>query len=452
MPRVLLIRPLCAGEEPEFAEPLGLERLAGYLRAHGIESVEIADKRLFAAQRQHGIDAPSFWQVVRSKYAQDPPTHVGISLMTSADVPDALRIVSRLRAHYPHAAFSAGGTFATTSTNEARRRLPSNVHIILNEGEEQLLAWIRGSTGATAVISPNDWSPAYRPDLLGYAALGCAVNLQSSRGCSGSCTFCATPSLPAPYRTWQPRDLRLVVEEMAHESARLEEAGLLPIFNFVDDDFGPLARVEELGRELAQQDVRVAFALEMRMASLAGQHRLAERLHALRNVGLTRVFVGVESTNPQTLRGWHKAYNTAQLPKVIQAFRHAGITLQTGYILWHKGQTVEGAASEVKRLWELGIYSHRSAMSRLIAFSGCALDPSEAELGDSQRFYNEFVARSHDLTKEWTKAAIKEPYAAAAAHITGNNADLSALQTTLAKANEQSYRLFMELAHSHIHV
>ena len=35
MTSVVLIRPLCAEGEPEFAEPLGIERIAGYLRAHG---------------------------------------------------------------------------------------------------------------------------------------------------------------------------------------------------------------------------------------------------------------------------------------------------------------------------------------------------------------------------------------------------------------------------------
>ena len=39
MTSVLLIRPLCEGDEPEFAEPLGIERLAGYLRAHGVPDV-----------------------------------------------------------------------------------------------------------------------------------------------------------------------------------------------------------------------------------------------------------------------------------------------------------------------------------------------------------------------------------------------------------------------------
>ena len=449
MPRVLLIRPLCDGVEPEFAEPLGLERLAGYLRAYGIEHVSIADRRLYAAQRQHGMDGPSFWQAVRSTYAQHAPTHVGLSLMTSADVPDALRIVSRLRAYYPHAAFCAGGVYVTTATNEARRHLPSHVRLVLNEGEEQLLAWIRGSKPVTSVTSPNDWAFAYRPDLERYAAFNCAINLQSSRGCPGNCTFCATPSLPDLYRTWRPRDMDLVVKEIAYETTRLKNAGLLPIFNFVDDDFGPLTRVEELARELDLQNARVAFALEMRMASLAGQHHLCERLHALHNAGLTRVFVGVESLNPQTLREWRKAYNTTQLPRVIRAFRHAGITLQAGYILWHKGQTIESAADEVRQLWRLGIYSHRAALSRLIAFSGCGLDPNAAELGHAEQFYNEFSTRALDLTNQWTDAAIAEPYAAATCFLTGDDSRLSKIQTTLARVNEQSFGLFMEMARNH---
>ena len=448
MPRVLLIRPLCNEAEPEFAEPLGLERLAGYLRAHGIESVGIADRRLCAAQRQHGIDAPSFWQAVRSVCELDPPTHVGLTLMTSADVPDALRVVSRLRAYYPQAAFCAGGTYVTTSFGEARRRLPSYVRLERNEGEERLLAWVRGSELGSVGLSPNDWAPAYRPYLTRYATLGCAVNLQTSRGCPGTCTFCATPGLPAPYRTWQPRDLRLVAEEIAHETARLGRAGLPPVFNFVDDDFGPLSRVEELARELRQQGLCISFALEMRVASLMGQHGLADRLRALHDAGLTRVFVGIESLNPQTLKAWHKPYDVGRLEETVVSIREAGISLQSGYIMWHRNQTVEGALAEAEELRRLGLYTHQAAVSRLIVFDGCELAKQsgrgagfEPMSPEAETFYSQFVRASEGLQKRWVAAAVAEPYLASCALLDRSPNELQKLREELARINDCSYEL-----------
>ena len=292
----------------------------------------------------------------------------------------------------------------------------------------------------------------WRPDLVRYGALGCAVNVQSSRGCPGQCAFCATPGLPEDLRRWQPRDVALVVDEMEHEAQRLEAAGLPPIFNFVDDDFGPLVRVERLADELEARELRVAFALEMRLASLIGQPWLAERLARLREAGLTRVFVGVESLNPDTLRRWHKPYDVAALPEVLGALRSAGVAVQAGYILWHKGQTLEGARWEVDALRELGIYSHRAAMSRLIVFRGCALaregvpaqgfEPLEAEAED---FLRRFSAKTADLADTWARAAIAEPYEAAKAYLGGDGTELLLIRQQFEEANAASYRMFCEM-------
>ncbi len=445
MCRVLLIRPLCIGDEPEFAEPLGIERLAGHLRAQGIDDVRLFDRRLYEEERRHAQGTSSFWGDVQAAYADSPPTHVGLSLMTSADVPDALRTISRLRAYWPHAAICAGGVYVTTNAREVARRFPRHVTLISGEGEPQIASWIQYGLVSNKVLLPSDWAGAYRPDLVRYATLGCAVNMQTSRGCPGACTFCATPTLPSAYRRWQPRELALVVDEIAHETARLTEAGLPPIFNFVDDDFGPLARVEALAAELSRRSLVITFALEMRMAALVGESKLVERLRSLRTAGLTRVFVGLESLNPQTLRHWHKSFDVGRLPHVISAFKKAGIILQMGYILWHGGQTIEGARQEVTELWRLGIYSHRVAISRLIPFAGCRLDPHDTDLGETERFLREFVNKSANLTSSWTAAAIKEPYAAAVAFLTGNDSELKQIRATLWDVNRRSYEMLMEL-------
>ena len=445
MRRVLLIRPLCTGDEPEFAEPLGIERLAGYLRAHGIGDVHLFDRRLYEQERRHGLGTSTFWGDVRTAYVDNPPTHVGLSLMTSSDVPDALRIISRLKAYWPHVAICAGGVHVTTNAKEVERHLPHHVTLISGEGESQITAWILDGAITNKVLLPDDWAAAYRPNLVRYAALGCAVNMQTSRGCPGSCTFCATPSLPPAYRRWRPRKLTLVVDEIAHEATRLTEAGLPPIFNFVDDDFGPLARVEALAAELANRTLVMAFALEMRMAALVGESHLTERLCRLKTAGLTRVFVGLESLNPQTLSQWHKSFDVGGLPQVISAFKQAGITLQTGYILWHGGQTIEGARQEVIELWQLGIYSHRMAISQLIPFAGCRLTPHDTDLGEVEGFVATFAKKSADLTSTWTAAAIEEPHAAAVAALTGNDTKLKRIRATLQDVNRQSYEMLLEL-------
>ena len=453
MPHVLLIRPLCEGDEPEFAEPLGIERLAGYLRAAGAADVAVLDRRLYQQERRMGLERSRFWDDVREACAGREPSVVGLSLMTSADVPDALRIISRMRSLCPSVRLVAGGLYVTTDPKGAQARLPRAVTLLSGEGELSLLAFVTGEEAQVKAPTPDGWAPAYRPDLERYAALGCAVNMQTSRGCPGACTFCATPQLPAGLRQWQPRTLSLVVDEMEAEAARLIRAGLPAVFNFVDDDFGPLERIEALACELRKRSLRVAFALEMRLASLIGQPDLAARLKRLREAGLTRVFVGVESLNPDTLRRWHKAYDVTRLPEVLAACAKAGIALQTGYILWHADQTVAGARTEVEALAHMGLYSHRAALSRLIVFPGCALAETDSDgMGfqrmdaSAERFYQQFCEQSQELTQTWTSVALREPHEVARAHLSGDTMRVEELRHTLEEVNARSLGLFRKLA------
>ena len=533
MKSVLLIRPLCAGDEPEFAEPLGIERIAGFLRAHGASDVRVFDRRLFAAERKAGItgeDAPAFFECLQAEYAGGrAPDVVGLSLMTAADIPDARRIITRLRSWWPKALFTAGGVYATCASGEVACSLPQGVVLLRGEGERQLLALAsdgcgvvvragvgasaaadakagvsensnvianarlvacghvcavagdsvsvadvataeragtRSSGGVNAIVnaetmtntavtasaldSPDDWAIPFRPDLERYVALGCAVNVHSSRGCPGSCSFCATPALPPKLRRWQPRSIGLVVDEIEQEAQRLQVAGLPAAFNFVDDDFGPLTRVEALAAELARRKLRIAFSLEMRLASLATQPKLAQRLSRLREAGLSRIFFGLESLNPATLARWRKPDVLAGLPDVLDAFRAAGVDLQVGYILWHGAQTVEGARAEVAQLHDLGIYTHQMAISRLIVFPGCALGAEGASgegfqpmSDEAESFHRRFAQETSALASRWTALAIQEPTAAAQALLTGQTAHLASIRAELHDINEQSFEAFM---------
>ena len=134
MPHVLLIRPLCEGDEPEFAEPLGIERLAGYLRAAGAADVTVLDRRLYQQERRAGLARSRFWDDVREACAEREPSVVGLSLMTSADVPDALRIISRMRSLYPAARLVAGGLYVTTDPTGCAGTRPPRGHTSFRRG------------------------------------------------------------------------------------------------------------------------------------------------------------------------------------------------------------------------------------------------------------------------------------------------------------------------------
>jgi hypothetical protein len=55
------------------------------------------------------------------------------------------------------------------------------------------------------------------------------------------------------------RSIPLVAEEMKTLAARYDA-----VFNFADDDFGPLERIEALVSELGRRSLKAAFSLELR--------------------------------------------------------------------------------------------------------------------------------------------------------------------------------------------
>ncbi|NLG10826.1 MAG: radical SAM protein [Coriobacteriaceae bacterium] len=491
MPTVALIRPLYEGDESEFQEPLGIERLAGFLKANTDEEVRLFDRRLYQQERLFGLadeNSFSFWDdFTRAFPVTAPPDIIGLSVMTAEDVPDSLRLISRLKTFYPRAHFIVGGLFVTTALDSAQRRFPAEVQLVSCEGEIPLLETFRAVMAEGVVktprfesekcdaerfdarslpdksdspkdihLTPDGWAIASRPDLERYLALGCAISLQSSRGCHGSCSFCATPKLPSPYRRWQGRSLPLVVDEIALLSAHAAESGLLPIFNFVDDDFGPLSRIEALDLELKRRGLRIAYALQLRAADLLEQDRLPERLAELRKGGFTRVFLGVESLCPQTLEDWNKSYATDKLPEVFSALKKAGISAHIGYILWHSGTSVEDARIEAKRLWEMGLYCPKVAESRMVLFPGSRLherglaakqvshaacwEPMSAE---SERFYQQLSNKLRPVYDAWKEGAVLSPWLAAQAHLTGERTLIEALDAVLAECDRISYRSFV---------
>jgi hypothetical protein len=456
MPTVALIRPLYKGDESEFQEPLGIERLAVFLEAHGIETLQF-DRRLFEREGSHG-----FWE----EFEPAVPDLVGLSVMTAEDVPDALRVISRIRARRPFMRFVVGGLYVTTSPDAARRRFPADAVLVQNEGELPLLGLVSpdsgggggvgGVGGGGPGLSPDGWACALRPHFERYLRLGCAISLQSARGCHGNCSFCATPTMPAPYRSWQGRPTALVASEMETLAARARASGLLPIFNFVDDDFGSLGRIEQLDLELRRRGLRVAYALQLRMAALLGQKRLDSRLAALKAGGLTRVFLGVESLCPQTLRAWGKPYDIDGAPPVFEALRTAGISAHIGYILWHGKSTIEGARAEAQRLWELGLYTPKVAEGRMVLFPGSRLH-HQSQTGGTQdllarwepldppveRFYHDVSSRQQPVYDVWKEAAVLSPWLAARAHLTGDPTALDALNSILAACDRYSFEGLM---------
>ncbi|NLI21311.1 MAG: radical SAM protein [Clostridiales bacterium] len=434
--RVALLRPR-ARDALEFQEPLGLESLAGQLAREGI-ACEIFDRELDRRLGRDTLDA------VRA-YG---PTHVGITLMCLSEVADAQRLLVKLSD--TGAELIMGGLLVTTATARCEALFPRRVTLVRGEGETVLPRVVRGETRARvlldeAPLAPGDWPQPLRPRLESYLSLGGVICLRASRGCAGACLFCATPGLPPPYGIRAERPIPAVADEMALLARRARAGGFLPVFQFVDDDFGTVERAEALCANLNRLGVRAAFSLELRGATLAAATDQATRFAGLKAGGLCRVFLGLENLDPATLRRWGKPLDPPAVLRAVARLGEAGILAHVGYILWHPEITLPALREQVRVLHANGLFSPKAALSRLMLYPGSRLCPAgvtgplPAPLPRAcEAAWERVSAAITPLMEAWTPLAARLPDAACRAHLTGEGADLAALSGQLQALNNQA--------------
>ena len=422
--RIALVRPLCSYDEPEFQEPLGAEAICGYLRERGLEC-RVFDRLLGATTADLAAYGPDW---------------VGFSLMTDADVPDALRFVQMLRA--PGRRFFVGGMFVTTETERAAALFPKDTVLICGEGEGPVFALVTGGKmEGVCRPGPDEWAFASRDDLPAYLQRGGVINLRTSRGCRGSCAFCTTPSCQDEMRRYAAREPAKVAEEMA----ALSGEGYLPVFNFTDDEFGGTDRILALEAELERRGLRAAFSLEMRAADIVSAS--CGLWPVLHDGGLCRVFTGLESFNADTRRRWNKPVDVPALMEAVRCMKKSGIACEVGYILWHDHSTADSVRREAEQLHDYGLLSPRTALSRLILYPGSRLHKmagirgtAQASLpGEVRVLFDRWESLLQPLFPLWTQASVLLPGIACRAWLRRDPSLYLELTDCIEMIKEQTY-------------
>ena len=436
--RVALIRPEYEGPPQEPCEPLGCALLVAALTRAGF-AARVFDRQLLSDEE--------FWGGV----AAFAPSMAAFSLMSHENVRDSLRVLWRLRRQNPDLHVAAGGLYVTTCLPAARAQFPSGAHLLTGEGEVPLVRLCQALSGAEMepdrVLEPDEWPFADRTDLGRYVARGAAVSVRSSRGCAGHCSFCATPNLPAPYSRWAARSIANLCDELGRIKA-------VPVFSFVDDDFGPLSRVEALAEELERRSMRIAFSLQLRASSLYARDDLADALPALRRAGLCRVFVGLESLSPGTLARFDKPLDPERALNALKTCDRADIETHVGYILWHPWSTMESVLSEAEALHKAGFFTIKTALSRLVLFPKSrlhaeAIGPNERQVRyapvNDEGYFERLAAAAQPLFDAWVTGATALPRLKCLAHLNGEARDVAAAGRVRAILDELSETAFQLL-------
>ena len=209
-----------------------------------------------------------------------------------------------------------------------------------------------GSAGAmyreTGVVALAD-SPTPRFDLLELDRYSTAT-LQFSRGCPYLCDFCDIIVMFGR----KPRTKS--VPQIERELDRLRAAGARNVF-FVDDNLiGNRAVAKELLRGLVAYQERHDYRFRFGTEASINLAQDAELLQLMRDANFGWVFIGIESSDPQTLKDTRKTQNTHQdVLGSIRTIYSWGIDVLGGFIVGFDNDTLESFETQYRFIMDSGI-------------------------------------------------------------------------------------------------
>jgi len=323
--------------------PLGPGYLASMLLRNNID-VEILDLNAF---QQPPEAIAGFLNTKKFDW-------IGITATTNL-VPSAKKLAQAARAHAPDAKILMGGVHPTLLPDEILA-WPEVDFVIRGEGEYSMVELVSGNApesiqglsfrkGKEIVHNPDrelipdlDQIPfpawhllpikKYVPALGGYKKLP-AVSLITSRGCSGSCTYCNN-FFGSRVRK---RSADNVVAEL---SMLVKDYGIREIY-FYDDSFTEFpSKVIDLCKKMVAAKLNLSWSCFARV-NIVNE----DLLRAMKESGCHHISYGIESGNPEILECIDKKVNLEKVRQSVALTKKVGIDTLLGFMLGLPGETKE---------------------------------------------------------------------------------------------------------------
>jgi hopanoid C-3 methylase len=351
--KVLLVRPPITLEVARrlqaflHLEPLALEIVAG-----GIPSPHVT--RILDLASEKSVDG-AFLQTL----AEFKPDLIGFTAYSN-EAATVKRLAAMAKSRRPGVTIMVGGTHATIAPDDLR--LPGTIDLVIRgEGGtamRELIPLLEKKTplpesdaflptnsprfaelasAAPPALPPFDQVPPARRDLVDRSRYYCiwhgkpgerlptlfprTAAARTSVGCPHRCSFCVVHYLASG------KYVRRTPEDAVNEILGIPEEHVY----FLDDEmFIDAKRAEAIGRLLLECGVRKSYVSWARSDTIV---RHPELFKLWKQVGLTMIYVGLESMDPDNLRDYNKAVTPDVNRQAIAILRELDISLHASLMV-----------------------------------------------------------------------------------------------------------------------
>ena len=207
------------------------------------------------------------------------------------------------------------------------------------------------------------------------------TSFDAGRGCPFHCTFCTIINV-------QGNTMRGRTADDIERLVRLNYAqGLKHIF-ITDDNFARHRDWEKIMDRVIDLKEKEGMRLGFMIQTDTLAHKIPRFIEKLTHAGCRRVFIGLESVNPDNLQASGKRQNQVnEYRRMLQKWRDHGAVTYAGYIIGFPGDTYESIMRDIEFL------KREIPLDMAEFFMWTPLPGSK----DHQQYYREGVPMAHDM-------------------------------------------------------
>jgi pyruvate-formate lyase-activating enzyme len=225
--------------------------------------------------------------------------------------------------------------------------------------------------------------PPFLPAPIVRRTSSARTSFDAGRGCPFTCSFCTIINVQGrKSRTRNADDVERIIRENLAQG--------ISNFFITDDNLARNANWEAIFDRLIAMREREGIRLRIIAQVDTMCHRIKGFVDKAARAGVDRVFIGLESINPDALKEAKKGQNQiGEYRAMLQAWHSAGTVIFAGYILGFPGDTPESIARDIRII-------QRELPIDVLEFFILTPLPGSA---DHKRLYTSGVAMDPDMNK-----------------------------------------------------